>query len=110
MEKFLFPISSKVGAKPKLKKHFPADKFLQILSTVQELALGALSLSLFLPLSLSLPPSPSLLMELLDQEKTIEILRMKVTFMLIKELLINPSQSHLGLKVFLLFQNVFALG
>ena len=81
MEKFLFPIRSKIGAKPKLKKHFPADKFLQITSTVKEHALVC-------SLSLSLPPPP--LMEILDWKKNTKILIMIVTFRLIKALLINP--------------------
>lgn len=74
MEKFLFPISSKVGAKPKSKKHFPADKSLQIISTVEERALVH-----------------SLFYRNIELRNNIEVLVMKVTFMLIKVLLINPS-------------------
>lgn len=84
MEKFLFPISSKVGAKPKLRKHFPADKSLQIISTVEEHALVH-SLSLSVSLSFSLFYGNT------ELGNNIEILMMKVTFMLIKVLLINPS-------------------
>lgn len=50
---FYFPSASKVGAKPKLKKHFAAGKSLQILPAAQEYALVhslSVSASLFFSL------------------------------------------------------------
>lgn len=114
---FYFPSAPKQEPNQSLKKHFPADKFLQIISIVKACEhTHSLSLPLYPPHThphthtrAHTHPCTHLL-ETLNPGRISEVLIIKITVILIKYSLSVLSHHIVAPRVCLTFENVFASG